>query len=188
MGRWSGSGRDTVEGHKTITTKFLNTHHYFVGEPRGGSLNWTRNGEPTGSVSIEVSTHPGAEYIRFQYHYTETEDKTQYDYKVNLTSINCHYGGRRWFFKCPRCNRRVGVLYMGGGGFACRHCYNLTYSSCNENRRGFFGLCKKVFDTEALEEKLKRRYYRGQPTKKYRRVLAMTSRFPDKAQLDRILS
>jgi hypothetical protein len=47
----------------------------------------------------------------------------------------------RWWFVCPLvvngrpCNRRVGKLYLPGASryFGCRHCYDLTYTSCQEH-------------------------------------------------------
>jgi hypothetical protein len=43
---------------------------------------------------------------------------------------DCHYGGSRPWFTCPRreCGRRVAALYWGSG-FACRHCLGLAYES-----------------------------------------------------------
>jgi|GEM_PF-3430472 len=38
-------------------------------------------------------------------------------------------GGKRTWFLCPHCNRRVALLYGAGKYFLCRHCYNLTYAS-----------------------------------------------------------
>ncbi len=142
MGRWSYSNRWTVEDCKTITTKFLNEHKYFNGGVRWGSMSWSRNGEKTGSISFSVSTIQGEEYIHFKYTQTnrDTKEKTELDYKVQLTWTPCYFGGRRWWFICPlivngrECNRKVGVLYLGNGKyFGCRHCYNLTYTSSKES-------------------------------------------------------
>ena len=44
----------------------------------------------------------------------------------------CHFGGRRWWFLCPTCERRCGVLYIDWGRIACRICCNLTYESRNK--------------------------------------------------------
>jgi len=144
MGRWSYSNRWTVEESKSISTKFLNKHHYFDGGVRWGGMNWSRNGEQTGSIGFTVSTVEGDEYVRFQYTQTDrnTDEKTELDYKVRIVSTLCNYGGRRWWFICPlvvngyACNRRVGVLYLASGKyFGCRHCYNLTYESSKESHK-----------------------------------------------------
>lgn len=48
----------------------------------------------------------------------------------------CGYGGKRAWFRCPRCSRRAGKVYLPAIVFSngrraryflCRHCYSLTY-------------------------------------------------------------
>ena len=142
MGRWPYSNRWTVEECNSISTKSLNEHNYFDGSVRSGGLSWSRRGEETGSVSFIVSVED-EEYMQFQYTETNrhTGEITTLDYKVQLTWTPCNFGGRRWWFVCPlnvngnMCGRRVGVLYLGGKYFGCRHCYNLTYKSSKENHK-----------------------------------------------------
>jgi len=107
-------------------------------------MNWSRNGEKTGSIGFGVSTLEGDEYIHFQYTQTNrnSDEKTELDYKVRIVSTSCNYSGRRWWFICPlvingyACNRRVGILYLASGKyFGCRHCHNLTYESSKESHK-----------------------------------------------------
>ena len=49
--------------------------------------------------------------------------------RVALSWTPCHLGGKRAWAICPRCSRRVAVLFDRGGQFACRTCCELTYSS-----------------------------------------------------------
>jgi hypothetical protein len=53
---------------------------------------------------------------------------------VYLDWTDCNFGGQRAWFHCPAlgCGRRVAILYLGGGIFACRHCYQLAYPSQRE--------------------------------------------------------
>jgi len=54
------------------------------------------------------------------------------DELIGLASSVPYYGGRRWWWRCPRCSRRVGVLYNAGGvSWRCRQCYRVTYRSAN---------------------------------------------------------
>lgn len=41
----------------------------------------------------------------------------------------CNFGGRRPWFICTFCEKRVGKLYEILGGIACRTCANLAYAS-----------------------------------------------------------
>ena len=56
---------------------------------------------------------------------------------VRLERTPCRFGGDRPWFCCPRCERRVALLYLRGGAFRCRHCHGLAYASTRQgaNRR-----------------------------------------------------
>ena len=53
--------------------------------------------------------------------------------RIPLVWSQCHFGGLRPWFKCARCNRRVGKLYNTGASLTCRRCLDLWYAS---QRRG----------------------------------------------------
>ena len=153
------------------------------------SLTWTRrlSGHKS-SIGICVDTEKL--YVKVNYTITDrnTGEKTDYDYKISLTTTPCHFGGVRYWFICPLavnglyCGRRVGTLYLASGGcyFGCRHCYNLSYESRNECRLGRFGqlgyVLKAERQIEELRKKVKRWTYRGKPTRKVRRINAITKR------------
>ena len=49
-------------------------------------------------------------------------------------------GGRRTWFSCPTCRRRVGVLYHANGlPFRCRTCCKLAYPSQYQSRNRSYG-------------------------------------------------
>lgn len=52
-------------------------------------------------------------------------------YQIPYEKSPCHFGGFRYFFRCPigKCNRRMRKLYCYGGLFLCRKCLNLGYYS-----------------------------------------------------------
>ena len=141
--------------------------------------SWTEK-KTTVGVEVDMEEIP---YIRLRYTVTDSEgDSTDYDDQVFLASTPCHFGGVRWWFTCPSCGRRVGILYLPSGGklFRCRHCYDLSYQSRNDNRRGTWGGIGYFLNRgEQLEEQrrnLKRRFYKGRPTRKYRRILSQLAR------------
>ena len=80
---------------------------------------------------------------------------------LRLQTTRPTFGGVRWWFSCPRvvdgeeCGRRVGKLYRPPGGryFACRHCLELTYESCQKSHRydGLFALVAGGTSGESFE-------------------------------------
>ena len=49
----------------------------------------------------------------------------------------CNYGGSRVWFSCPRCWRRVAVLFLRGtAGFIWRHCGRIAYGSQSDDAMG----------------------------------------------------
>jgi hypothetical protein len=73
--------------------------------------------------------------------YTVTDAGKSVDYHVRLAVTRPHFGGCRWWFLCPLivndrpCGRRVAKLYLRGKYFGCRHCHDLTYTSCQEHNK-----------------------------------------------------
>lgn len=52
----------------------------------------------------------------------------RYSYQVEVTTTPCNYGGVRYWWSCPKCSKRVAVLYCAGK-YVCRHCMGLNYHS-----------------------------------------------------------
>jgi len=184
MGRYYWDKKDTVEESRSVSISFLRKHGYFCGY-RGGKIFWTNSmGEETGSIGIAVSVGDGENYAQFNYTITDRNSgqKTDYDYKVQLTTTPCNLSGVRYWFICPLftngvyCGRRVARIYKAPCAvyFGCRHCYNLSYESRNESHLGRFGqlgyLLKAERQIEGLESQIKRNFYGGRPTRKFRRL------------------
>jgi hypothetical protein len=108
-----------------------------------GSWCWYRDAslkEQTAAISFVVNTlDQTGPWLRLSD--TLTARQEQLDYRVGLTTTRPRFGGLRWWFVCPlvvngrSCGRRVGKLYLPPRGryFGCRHCYDLTYTSCQEH-------------------------------------------------------
>ncbi len=178
--------RDTTEASKRIELSWLKTKGYFPREEAhiGGEIKWSFCGEPTGDIRVEVNTMTDPPYLRMKYRarkHGTSEEWRDKDYQFSLERLPCHFGGFKWFVRCQLskneiyCGRRVRVLYSVGDYFGCRHCANLTYQRCNYGGRykGFLS----IPDLDEQEEKVKRRFYRGKPTRKYRRLLQMEEKF-----------
>lgn len=52
----------------------------------------------------------------------------QYSYDLQLTTTQPNYGGKRYWWKCPKCSKRVSVLYCAGL-YVCRHCIGAKYQT-----------------------------------------------------------
>lgn len=189
MGRYYYGAKEESDGLKKITIYKLKEWGYFNGR-WGGTINWTSSWSGSkSSVSIQVQTGDYEEYLRIWYTHTNnySTEKTEFDYKIPLVTTPCNLGGKRYWFQCPwyangvYCGKRVGVLYLGGQRFACRHCYDLSYASKNENRKYSFFPFGKMLDLEEkmakLEDKIKTKYYNGKTTRKYRKLMEIKRRY-----------
>ncbi len=142
-------------------------------------MKWVFGGGESGvGFIVDVLNRP---YIRFQYIIGSDEDKKRFDYRAELETTDCHFGGKRYWFICPliwdgtKCRRRTGVLYLGGKYFGCRNCYDLAYQSQQEGSGGRLAGVRKFFDLsteiEEREQVFRIRYWKGRPTKRYARFL-----------------
>lgn len=60
--------------------------------------------------------------------------------RVSLVYSTGPLGGKRPWFSCPRCQRRVGILYhVPSRPFFCRRCSDLAYPSQYQTRNQSYG-------------------------------------------------
>jgi hypothetical protein len=71
----------------------------------------------------------GREARRITLGYRLGQDGQPIEQSVYLGWTRPQFGGRRPWFICPRCNRRVALLYLCGERWACRICCELAYRS-----------------------------------------------------------
>lgn len=179
-----GGWRPVAEATKRIEMAWLRKKGYLVKDSQGGvaygNPSWNYNGEPSGNVSIEVSTKPDNMYIRISYTQTDSysDEKQNFDYKFALTTTPCHLGGKRFWFICGLskngryCGRRVSILYKSGDYFGCRHCHNIAYESQNlSHLYRMFGRPMSDDKLEKMYANLRQTHYKGQQTKAYLRYL-----------------
>ena len=120
----SGTKRSTKNMHALDIRKL---HRDGLLKP-GGSFNWqwSRNGDVVASIGCTVDT---INSVTLNYCTRplggEWQDKRC---QVTVDWTACNYGGRRPWWLCPCCGRRVAVLW-GGSTYACRHCHRLAYQS-----------------------------------------------------------
>ena len=174
--------KQKAEWSNRLSTRFLKKHGYLDGGWRYGGIKWTY-GLSGNESSIGFNVHIGGDEgdnIKLRYTHTSrgTGEKESMDYRVELTTTLCNYGGKRYWFICPLskngqyCGRRVGVLFSIGKWFGCRHCGDICYAA--QLKGGTFrGSSVSIPDIERAEQEIKRYYYNGKPTRKYLRVMKM---------------
>jgi hypothetical protein len=100
-----------------------------------GLLRWRGSGRGISEVSYIVAEESQGRtrlVARLDYVYGLRAIKETFE----LTSTRQHLGGHRWWFICPGCRRRAGVLYAPAGFWRCRVCHQITYeTSCQSDRR-----------------------------------------------------
>ena len=126
--RWDS--KTTTESQHRIDIRWLKKKG-FLRPGNMGSLAWSRGDEQTGSINFNMEEGHMILNYRHRPHggeWAPVEQEVSFDWTL------CNYGGQRTWFLCPRCWRRVALLYGAGKYFFCRHCYGLVYSSQQESR------------------------------------------------------
>jgi len=190
MGRYYWDEKDTVGESTELSIYKLKEFGLLVGIC-SATITWTSSfSGHQSSVGIYVNVIDKPIHIKLNYKVTDrgSGEKTDYDYKVQLTTTPCNFGGIRYWFICPLSRnsvyygRRVGTLDLAPGGnyFGCRHCYNLSYESRNEPRLARFGGIGCPIKTERqyedLYKQIKRWTYKGKSTRKTQKLQALERR------------
>lgn len=192
--------KQEAEWSNRLSISFLKKHGYLDGGWRSGGIKWTygMSGNES-SIGFDVVTNwqdtknftneelkeytEKENYIRLHYTHISrgTDEKESMDCRLELATTPCNYGGKRYWFICPltkngeRCGRRVGVLFSIGKWFGCRHCGEIAYAA--QMRSGKYrGSSVCLPDIERAEKEVKRWYYGGKPTRKYRRVMRLSEK------------
>ena len=142
---------------------------------KSGTLNWSSNGIPTGSISIMVNTQTARPYIELDYKY-RGEPR---NYKLYLITTPSNLNrGKIWYFICPQTNKRCRKLYLIGGYFlhreAFKGCMYETQTKSKKYRQldktlGAYLRSDKLYSE--LYKKNFKKTYAGKPTKKYLRIV-----------------
>ena len=181
--------RNQAEQCNALSVFFLKKYGYFDKNLsyKSGTITWTY-GLSKSSVGITMgrdnwNTPDERTYINLRYTHTSNWDgeKSDMNFDIGLTSTPCNYGGKRYWFICPLskngryCGRRVGVIYGIGKWFGCRHCGNIAYQAQFEGGNFRMGsVCEP--DVEKAYNEVKTQYYKGKPTRRYKRYLRLRNK------------
>ena len=151
-------------------------------------ITWTSGFGNKSSIELSVikdywGTPEERPYIKLKYTHTNrwTDEKGDMDFEISLTTTPCKYGGVRYWFICPLyksgqyCGRRVGVIYSIGKWFGCRYCGEIAYAAQMNGGKYRMGSVS-LPDIEQAKKEVKRYYYNGKLTRKYKRVLRMNKK------------
>ena len=139
-----GSGRNeyattpTVEECRRLDVDKLKE---FTEQPgANGPVWWGDREDPDATLAVfsegeSDTVDERAARLRLSYTITDprTDEQAEYDYPIRLEYTECHFGGYRPWFRCPKCTDRRRKLYLpprgGDGRYLCRECYDLGYTS-----------------------------------------------------------
>ena len=174
--RYYYNRKATTEESHDISVRTLKKRKLLSGK-HSITMTWTSNrSDKTATIGIDIDVTEDP-HVRLYYTKAERDGtQTDYDYEISLVTTDCYFGGVRYWFACPMCWQRVGVIYLAPNDayFRCRHCNDLTYLSRNVCNTSKFGIaCRKA---DRLRAELKRWTYRGRPTRKVRQLRRVEQR------------
>ncbi|MCY2931602.1 MAG: hypothetical protein NTV86_19345 [Planctomycetota bacterium] len=128
------TSRGRVEDSLCLTIAALTEQRMLAaGQDTPKVLTWTRADTAVAVAIITVETDENRQPRQVQLTFDVEIDGVLANVRqrIPLTSTGLAYGGHRWWFTCPACGRRRGVLVLPPGeqGFACRQCHGLLYAS-----------------------------------------------------------
>jgi hypothetical protein len=139
-----------------------------------GVINWSINGNPTGSISIIANT-VDKPFIELDYKYRDEPR----NYKIQLVSVPSNLGkGLIWYFFCPQTNKRCRKMYSIGGYFLHREAFKGCMYDCQTQSKYYRWIDKNYgayFKADKCYSELYKKhfkpYYAGKPTKKYLKLM-----------------
>jgi len=169
MGRHASYPK-TINDCSFISITKLKEWGYLQSGSKSGVITWSRNGNKTGSISIEMVFTHYQKYLIVDYK-CDGEPKR---YKIEIEEFPSNLGkGSVYYFLCPQTNKNCRKLYLHGDLFLHRSAFGLMYENQIESKKNRELL--KVFNMaflsdEVYEERFKKYFkthYKGKPTKKY---------------------
>jgi len=133
-------------------------------------LNFSRNGQDVGTMGL-ITYFDNLRPVKINLDYVMVYGGEKRNQDINIVAMPCHFGGVRYFFKCPDCDCRCFKIYMARTHFKCRKCHNLTYTSNNASKgyRKFSKLFEPLvfYDSSTYHKALKYPKHKGRYTRNY---------------------
>lgn len=93
----------------------LRTRALIPGRETWGSWQWTRDGEERASIGYRATLGEVSGTLTLEYTQGKGDERKTITCTIALESLPCHYGGRRWFVRCPYTHWRAWKLYKWNG-------------------------------------------------------------------------
>ncbi len=121
-----------MEDGLRVDMRVLRRRGYLVpGAIVSGKMAWERCDVCTGTVGLRTELQVAQGLLMISY----SRAGQDHHEEVAIVSTPCRYGGRRFYFICPRSGVRCELLIsMRGGPFVSRKANRLTYSTQSEDR------------------------------------------------------
>jgi hypothetical protein len=121
--------RDACEGRRRIAVSDL-SRHGLLEDGTISTMSWRDGaGQPMGSISILGGRHGVTLRYRAQ---VGDGDWKAIEEPITLERLPRPFGGAQVYMLCPRCGRRILIVYGDRTRFACRTCASLAYASSQE--------------------------------------------------------
>ena len=127
-GRPEGFGRKTVESYRTIDVNQFNRAGCLSPGWTGG-WRWQRDGSTVASIVLQAGHGQLTLVYRMRINGGYWKDVNE---AIRIVDSPCRFGGKRPYFVCPACQRRVVKLHIVSGYFRCRDCCSLVHTSQSE--------------------------------------------------------
>lgn len=131
------------------------------------------------SVNVYVNLMETHCYVNLKYDYLGKEREC----RIELTAIPSNLGeGVIWYFLCPKSGKRCKILYLIDGEVAHREAFKGYVYDSQIRKSGILALTEIISEISGIEseirffdQKYRKKYYAGRPTKRFARVLDMIS-------------
>jgi hypothetical protein len=171
-----GNYPTTYDQRKSISITDLRKWKYLQpGCWKSGTLSWSRNGTPTGTINIRVDMISAVPYIELIY----TCNEQSRDYKVSLVQLSSNLGvGYVWYFLCPFTHKQCKKLYLISSYFQHREAIQGYYEKQIESKKmryldkAYGPMFKRDKLYDELYSRHFRKFYNGKPTKRYAKILS----------------
>ncbi len=176
--------RQTVDDSIKLTASYLLKNDFFKSKTKA-VLTWGMDSIGEYSlgllIKIQESSIPYIRMVNIQ-EYVDTGTLEPNKYTVILTTTTCNYGGLRYWFKCPTCQKRKAILYKpkSSNVFACRKCHDLTYLTKSLkyplSRSGILYPVLIEMKLGKIADRIVRSTYAGKPTKRQKQYNELENR------------